>query len=368
MLKVFAFYRKLFLTSIILNVASVLFQSCGDKENDIIGLTDDSYDYPVGKIFFKSLPVPLDSISIFIGLGELNVFPKDHGGFVLKNEYKLKPSTISVFAVADGKIIGIRKETRPDGDQDFAIRQKVSTTIEVQYAHVDELSDYVLEAAGMLQTGYGIDHTVDIEVKAGQAIALIGQWAAMDFQINDQEVELNLISKSRYPIPTIQCGYYFDYYLDSLKDALLAVTERTIEPRGGKIDYDIPGRIIGNWFLEAEVEPDQFGDWSAHLAFAYGHIHADRIAIANGYNRHFGPPVNEIKWVKGNEPKPETIGLNDGLIKYDLINRFSNNDEPVVEVFLVQMLDSTHIKVETFKDKTMDDVVGFAENARIYVR
>ena len=350
-------------------VAFPLFLRCGgDKGNNLTGLSNDSYPYPKGKIFFTNLPVPLDKISKFVGLGELNVFPKDHGGFVTKVESRSEPSTIQVFAVADGKIKGIRKETRPDGDQDFAILQRVSTTIEVQYAHLDELADDVLKAAGMLQTGYGINNTVDIEVHAGQVIGLIGQWAAMDFQIIDQEVELNLISKSRYPIPMRQNGYYFDYYQGSLEDQLLAVTERTLEPRGGKIDYDIAGQIIGNWFLEAEVQPGEFGDFSAHLAIAYGHIRGHRIAIADGYNRRFGPPVNEIKWIKGNAPKPETIGLNDGLVKYELINRYSNNDEPVVAVFLIQVLDSNHIKVETFTDKTVDEVAGFTVNARIYVR
>ncbi len=367
MFKVFVFYRKFLITSIVLGVAFSLFLSCGgDKDSNLTGSSDDGYPYPEGEIFFTNLPVQLDKISKFVGLGELNVFPKDHGGFVTKVEGRSGPSTISVFAVADGKIKGIRKETRPDGDQDFAILQRVSTTIEVQYAHVDELADDVLEAAGMLQTGYGINNPVDIEVQAGQVIGLIGQWPAMDFQIIDQEVELNLISKSRYPMPMRQTGYYFDYYQGSLKNQLLAVTERTLEPRGGKIDYDVPGRIIGNWFLEAEVAPGEFGDWDAHLAIAYGHIYADRIAIADGYNRRFGPPINEIKWVKGNAPKPEDIGMADGLVKYDLIFRYS--DDNVFGAFLIQMLEQNRIKVEVFEDETAETVMGFTENARIYVR
>ncbi len=262
----FVFNSKFLLTFIVLGIAFPLFLRCGeDKDSNLTGSADDSYKYPQGKIFFTNLPVPPDKISKFVGLGELNVFPKDHGGFVTKVENRSGPSTIQVFAVADGKIKGIRKETRPDGDQDFAILQRVSTTIEVQYAHVDELAADVLKAAGTLQTGYGINNSVDIEVQAGQVIGLIGQWPAMDFQIIDQEVELNLISKSRYPIPMRQNGYYFDYYQGALENQLLAITERTIESRGGKIDYDIAGQIIGNWFLEAEVQPGEFGDFSAHL-------------------------------------------------------------------------------------------------------
>ena len=149
---------------------------------------------------------------------------------------------------------------------------------------------------------------------------------------------------------------------------MLAITERILEPRGGKIDYDVPGRIIGNWFLESEVPLCGFGQPSAQLALAYGHIHGDRIAIADGYNRRFGPPFNERKWVKGNAPRPETIGLSDGLVKYELISPFTVTEGPVIGTFLVKMLDSNHLQVETFVGKAAEDVEGFTENARVYVR
>ncbi len=338
---------------------------CTSCKGDATAPDEDTYPYPEGKIFFDNLPLDINQVESFTGLGELNVFPKDHGGFVIPVSLR-GASTIPVMAVADGKITGLRFETRENGDEDYAISLKVSTTILVSYAHVDALSDEVLAAAGPLERGYAIHNSVNIEVKAGQVIGFIGERGAMDFQIWDDEVEADYISKERYPIPMLKTGYYFDYYEGAVKSQFLAVTERQIEPRGGRTNYDIPGRIIGNWFLEAEVAPGEFGDWDAHLAIAYGHIHADRIAIADAYNRRFGPPVNEIKWVKGNAPKPEDIGMADDLVKYDLIFRYS--DDNVFGAFLIQMLEQNRIKVEVFENETAETVMGFTENARIYVR
>ena len=90
---------------------------------------------------------------------------------------------------------------------------------------------------------------------------------------------------------------------------MLSITERQTEPRCGKIDYDVPGRIVGNWFLEGEVPAYAFDDYSTHFAIVYGFIEGDRISISDGFGIREGWGASRLFWVKGNAPKPTILYL-----------------------------------------------------------
>ena len=73
----------------------------------------------------------------------------------------------------------------------------------------------------------------------------------------------------------------------------MAKSPRTAEPRGGRIDYDIDGRLVGSWFLEGTVDysggstPTICGNrpcpyWTGHLSIAYDHIDPEQIRISIG--------------------------------------------------------------------------------------
>jgi hypothetical protein len=151
---------------------------------------------------------------------------------------------------------------------------------------------------------------------------------------------------------------------------------REVEPLGGKIDYDIQGRIIGNWFLEGT---DEFIQWSRHLAIVYDDVFGDRISIADGSPMRDvpgdqNPGAPDVFWVSGNTPAPEDIGVGDGMIKYFLIYGrdgfreppFDDEDRPLQGVALVEMIETGRIRFQIFKG--VEDVDGFTSAARIYVR
>lgn len=87
--------------------------------------------------------------------------------------------------------------------------------------------------------------------------------------------------------------------------------------------------------------------------------------------------------VKGNSPKPETIGQEDGVIKYEVLTvvqwqrlngTFLQLDLSgistlaAVGTYLLQMLGPESLKVERFFGQTADEVTGFTDNARLYAR
>lgn len=354
---------------------------------------DDDYPYPEGRIYLTHLPVDTDRVVEFLGLGNMNVLPEDHGGFFTPRKGWYEEPAIPVYAPAAGKITELIQDwyewLDPFG-HDLSMTIKVSTTMTISFGHMSDFSPEIWEAAGELQTGYSVPNKVDIEIKSGQVIGYIGTQGALDWYIRDSELNLNFVNPDRYPLPWTISGCYHDYYQEPLRNQLLEITARANEPRCGKIDFDVAGRIIGNWFWESEVPDEAFEDYSTHLAIAYDEYFGyDRIAISDGYaarpesphegDEQFGSRSSRVFWVKGNSPHPEDVGISDGLIKYEIVDRpygsyspgisFPDLEElPVAGVFMVEMLDESRIRVERFMNKTPDKVDNFSANARIYVR
>ncbi|MES9946150.1 MAG: hypothetical protein ABW080_14435 [Candidatus Thiodiazotropha sp.] len=177
----------------------------------------------------------------------------------------------------------------------------------------------------------------------------------------------------------------FDDFNDTIRQTLLAKSLRTVEPVGGKIDHDIDGHLVGNWFLEntngyAGLDPNNY--WLGHLSFSYDYIVPDHIIASfgdyAGEQRQFG--------VLGNTPDPADVTLSSGLVKYDLVSyeyygggvpwdRLSftqglsmDNYSFIDGVVLVQLMETRRLKVEIFHAQTSSDITGFTDDARYYTR
>ncbi len=60
----------------------------------------------------------------------------------------------------------------------------------------------------------------------------------------------------------------FAYFEEPLRTHLLEKNLRAAEPRGGRVDFDIDGRLVGNWFLEGTKGDDE----QKALAFVYDYL------------------------------------------------------------------------------------------------
>ena len=231
---------------------------------------------------------------------------------------------------------------------------------------------------------------------------MIGKVGAqgIDFSVHDTRVTLEgLLIPEHYPgeawkIHTVDPS---DYFQEPVRSQLLEKNPRKTAPYGGKIDYDIKGRLVGNWFMEGTVDYGGGGSqeqsgfcgnrpcpyWNGHLAIAYDHIDPLQIRISIGAET--GIPQNAcyicqaVYGVKSNGPNPATIDAASGLVKYDLVAReFIDNTgirEPtrnaegqVLGVSLAQVVDDTTIKVEVVPGRDYSQVTGFSERARLYHR
>ena len=228
-------------------------------------------------------------------------------------------------------------------------------------------------------------------VEAGEAI---GKAPGFDFSVHNDGITLSgfIVPETYIAEPwKLHNADMFDYFAEPIRTQLLDKNIRQKEPRGGKIDYDIDGKLVGNWFEEntngyfGKTEYQRMpGYWSTHLAFAYDGLDPALIIVSMG---DYAGDAKQFA-VKGNAPDPKDADATDGIIKYELvpygyltdknenwdgwnfakISKAYTHDGQVNGVALVQMLESRKIKFEAFPGKTASQVSGFTNNVKVYER
>ena len=295
----------------------------------------------------------------------------------------------NVYAPADGTITQIQRRERNDDlsdvKEEFRLVITYTCTFLSYYDLITVLDPSVTAKATELKNSNFAN--VEIPVKEGQLIGKIGK-QTLDFAVWDTEKPL-----SGFVIPEhyerepwkIYTANPFDYFTDEIKKILLAKNLRTLDPVEGKIDYDIDGKLVGNWFVEGTngyAGTNQTKYYEGHMSVVYNHLDPTTIIISIGdFN---GKP--EQLAVKGNKPDPAKVDKKSGLVKYELYNfqYLKPNGQPVEVDFvknmkikagqelrgtvLFQLIKKRKLKMEAFPGKSASQVSGFTSAAKIYER
>jgi hypothetical protein len=343
----------------------------------------DSLDLP-DEVEFTHLPTDLSQMLEFGPMGQIRVIPKMHGGFRLKQPFTF-PATIPVYAMGDGYIINIKKESRTVPGHgplhlvgreydDFGLDMVYTKDAGGYYGHVSALHEKILEQAGEIRHGRGARNEVKIKISAGQILGYIGPHEGFDIGMYDYSRENYFANPSMYGRDYRSSVCYTDYLPEALKQEIWAINPRTAEPRCGNIAYDKDGTLAGNWFLEGTKD---ITEWSKQLIFARHEIHGDRIAIVDASPLFDGDGIindgiDAYLWfVKGNNPEPENITMESGIVAYEVARAWvliQNEHAEPDGALLIQMLEPEKIQYEYFEGKRAGEVSGFSSNARIYVR
>ncbi|MDP3765239.1 MAG: hypothetical protein Q8R04_01890 [Nanoarchaeota archaeon] len=266
---------------------------CRDHENELCKIifppkdsienSQPSYEGCIGTgaVQFISPPMRLEDIGFILPIGLMiggHVTPIDHGYYYSKNwrpsEGREDPSKFKdVLAPADGVLRGIGRmpqQFTSSSIGDYRLTIDHSCTFYTIYIHINQISPKLQAAVDR--------HTNErISVKAGE---LLGKAPGFDFSVHDEEVILpGFIVPEHYNEPwKIHTVDMFAYFVEPIKSQLLAKNVRQKEPRGGKIDYDIDGKLVGNWFLEGTNGYAGGG----HLAFSYDGIDPSLLIVSIG--------------------------------------------------------------------------------------
>lgn len=339
-----------------------------------------------GPVRYTVAPMRPEDIGTIIPLGAMvggHVTPIDHQYYTPK-DLAAGPYAYDVYAPADGAIVHIQHRTSLEGSaeqprryDDYRVVIEHSCTFWTYYDLITRLDPTIVD-----QLGEPVPDNrpllVRVPVKAGQVIGQVGG-RTLDIGTVNGEVTLpGFVDPAHYDrepwkVHTVDPFNYFD---EPLRSTLLALNVRTVPPLGGKIDYDLDGRLVGNWFKEGTNGyaggGDPRGYWMGHLAFAYHHIDPSRLVVSVG--DYDGQPHQFF--VKGNLPDPATITPSSGPITFELVRPnltgdgrpAVGGDDRVQGVLWAEMLGNRQVRVEVFPGRTAAEVAGFTAAAATYER
>ncbi|MFO0804716.1 MAG: hypothetical protein U0791_16535 [Gemmataceae bacterium] len=348
-----------------------------------------------GPVKFTHSPMRVEDIEKVLPYGLMvgaHVAPIDHGYFFPK-AIKAGQPHFTVVAPADGFVVIIGHRVQLAGStetareyDDFALTIEHSATFYTQYDLLTALSPALLkhlDAATLKrfkdrQPGPVVN--VRVPVKAGDAIGTVAG-RSLDFgAVNNEQTLKGILTPELY-------GHYgwrvhladpYAHFEEPLRGELLKLNPRTAEPRCGRIDYDVDGKAVGNWFKEGTGgyagNKDRRGYWMGHLALAYHAIDPTQVIVSVG---DFGGRPRQFA-VVGNGPDPGKVAAKDGVVKYELQYAPINNRGEKMELpremrgvqgtLLIQVMDNRKLKAEAFPGRAAKDVTGFTPAAAIYER
>ena len=342
------------------------------------------------RIAFRSAPVDLSATEVIVPLGLMSgshVTPVDHIYFQNNSNRTLD---IDVFTPAAGTVTRIERMSQTQADSgaepidDFRLVIEHGCLLSSIFIHVASLAPALAAVAPPL----GQYTSVDVRVQAGD---LIGSYRGnVDYNVVDLDVNLPglLIPASYEREPwKIHAAPPFAYFTDEIQAQMNAKSLRAEAPFDGRFDYDIDGRLVGNWFQQGTngyggSDPQRY--WAGHLAIAYDHLDPSHVVISIGT---FDGASLQLA-VRGNTPDPADVTVESGLVSYELVEydyfvpggqrwdrgsyaagiEARNYDSTPRGVVLLQLIEDRLLKVETFPGKTSTKVPGFTAAALIYER
>jgi len=378
---------KFLMNIIVVILLTSMFSGCIETE---LTTEEDSSDSE--NIMFDYPPVDLNKVVFIEPMGGMignHVTPIDHQ-YYMALDHMLQDGAViivDVYSPANGTVTQIQHMSSLPGDEtividDYRVVIQHTSTISSIYIHLDTLSATIAAVA----PPPGEYASVSVDVMAGE---IIGYYkGTIDYNVVDENIVLTgFVNPESYQAEPwkIHTPDPFDYFNEPIRSQLIEKCLRTAKPEGGKIDYDIDGRLIGSWFKEntngyAGLDPDNY--WVGHLSIVYHNVDPEHIIVSLGsYNnqpRQFG--------VKNNSPDPANVSVENGQILYEIVDyeyydgeeiwdRQSlvkglklRNSDYVQGVVLFQLIEDRKLKVEIFPDQTAAGVGTFTENAMIYVR
>lgn len=339
-----------------------------------------------GKVEMKHEPMDMSDVSFIAPAGLLagaHVTPIDHLYFYPKDMQHRDAAP--VYAMADGFITSYQERTQKvdngaaqQGEFRITIQHNCSIT-----SYFDLLTSLDSSIKDKLKGG-----DTHVPVKAGQVIGRVGA-QSLDTAIYNYDMKLTgFVNPDSYASESwkIHLDNFFAYWdgSPSLKGEMLAKNIRKVEPFGGKIDYDIDGKLIGNWFQvgtngyagpkELQNKPGSGGTgyWSGHLSIAPDAVTPTQINISFG---DYQGKATQFT-AKAGSPDPATIGTDSGLVKYELVQYqqpnptqgVSTQQTTVMGTVLFQLTAKRMLKMEAFPGKTADQVTAFTSAAKSYER
>jgi len=341
---------------------------------------------------FSAAPADVENVSHIYPLGLMtgsHVTPVDHQYYYWAS-LDVAVDAYPVYSPADGVVVEVGFQP-----PDYRVIIEHSCDIYTIWIHLEQFAGPL---AYLDDNVWSSRPTYDrVPVKAGELIAYDGGTNGFDFSVHDGRVILpGFVRPGSYwsepwKIHTVDP---YDLFEDPVGSSLLTKNVRQVEPLGGKIDHDIEGTLMGNWFVEgtdgyagSTDPPVGTGYWTTHLAIAPDAIDPRAIIVSMP---SFGDHREQVA-IGSLDPHPADVSVSTGLVTYELVGwsyvRESTGegwggitrpayDDIIVEVYpqhvdgtiLLRLLEDNRLMMEAFPGLRAHQVSGFTDAATIYGR
>lgn len=312
--------------------------ACGSKSSPAAPSPTDSIPAaPPGTLVFRTSPIDQSAIRWITPLGNLNPpahsIPTDHIYFYFADPDAAESPTVR------------RAEFRAPG---------AGTVTTVLGSVGAESKIFIRQTATF---SYYLDHLIlsvplvrGSTITAGQVLGTTGTAYGIDLGVINESLTLNFIVPSHYIGDTIHADAPLKYFEEPLRSQLYARVQRIGADLDGKIDFDVAGRLSGNWF----VGPN------AVVAFAYDTYDPSRVRVSTGAGSMQG-----VFGIAADDPLPADVSPRSGRVRYTLSRAVTGPTKPgtggLAGYLLVEMTDDTHLRMETFQTNTApSDFTGSA--------
>ena len=335
--------------------------ACGGGDHGPTGTNTDTLHSgiqppPNGRAEFTVLPVALTGT--IEPLGHLSppghTIPTDHVYFYGWNAYTgggPGQDTVkrTVYAPTSGTVEFMLQPVGTDWKISFRVTKDFSYYL-----------DHVLLKPGGFKVG-------DI-VSAGDVIGIVNAPAALDLGAFDTSLPPlpGFANPKRYVPQTLYAVNPFKYFVEPLRSQLYAMQYRAPNaPRDPRIDMDISGRLVGNWYEESVPNTSDGSSgpigWPKTLAFVYDNYDPTlpRIAIGGTISDVFTGTIPD------NAPRFENVSVASGKVTYSV--RYTMSTQFQWGLMIVQMLADDRIRVQVFQDASSSSG-EFDSRAHIYLR
>lgn len=212
-------------------------------------------------------------------------------------------------------------------------------------------------------TSYYLDHlipdgtvTVGAKLTAGQRVGTTGSVYAVDLGVVNSAVTVPFLNPARYNnSDSLHAEAPLKYFQEPLRSTLYAKVRRLGPDKDGALCYDVAGRASGNWFSEFGAVP---------LSFALDTYDPAQVRISSP--AFFSLPG--VYAIGATELPPRDLSPASGKVRYTLTPARTGPPFPAQPVgrMLVQMLDDTRLRAETFP--LGDPAADFTSGARTFLR
>lgn len=284
---------------------------------------------------FSVLPVAIAPGQSVTALGSLNppghVLPTDHAYFYdgdLSTGHPFGNDIRTVTMPTTGAVFFVLHQTGPE----YKVMFRATNTF---YFYFDHLIPTTPPTVGQV-------------IPVGTPIGTTTLEAALDFGAFDETaVHAGFLNAARYPQQTQWYVSPWKYFTPDLQAQIIPHLYRapTADKLDAKIDFSVPGRLVGDWFLQgmpADSSAYPYG-WTRTISFAYDYYDPMQVRISIGGT--IGPAG--VWAIDSTAPRPENVTTANGIVAYKLFSQFDRGFPPTGLV-LVQLTNDSTIKVEYF--------------------